>query len=121
MIGGTANIPPVANAGEDQVATVGDFVTLSGAGSFDPDGDDLTLSWLWEQLSGPTVELFSAEDAVAFFTPNQEGSYVFQISVIDAQDVSIDQVEVTVQAELPLDGRFGEPLVVRRSRWHTGW
>lgn len=103
MIGDTANIPPVANAGDDQVVTTGDFVTLSGAGSFDPDGDDLTLSWNWAQLSGPSVELFSSEDAVAFFTPEEEGIYIFQISVIDAQDISTDQVEVVVQAELPLD------------------
>ena len=103
VIGNVTNIPPVANAGDDQVATIGDFVTLSGAGSFDPDGDDLTLSWNWVQLGGPAVELFSAEDAVAFFTPQEEGVYVFQISVIDAQDVSTDEVEVVVQAELPLD------------------
>ena len=102
-IGGATNIPPIANAGEDQVATVGDFVTLTGAGSSDPDGDDLTLSWQWTQLSGPEVELFSAEDAVAFFTPQEEGSYVFQIAVIDAQDTSTDEVEISVQAELPLD------------------
>lgn len=102
-IGEATNIPPVANAGEDQLATVGDFVTLSGAGSFDPDGDDLTLSWQWTQLSGPDVDLFSAEDAVAFFTPQEEGRYVFQISVIDAQDTSTDEVEINVQAELPLD------------------
>jgi len=102
-IGGATNIPPVANAGQDQVATVGEFVTLSGAGSFDPDGDDLTLSWQWTQLSGPAVELFSAEDAVAFFTPQEEGAYVFQISVIDAQDISTDEVEINVQAEPPID------------------
>ena len=103
FIGGATNIPPVADAGENQIATVGDFVTLSGAGSYDPDGDDLTLSWNWVQLSGPSVELFSAEDAVAFFTPEEEGTYLFQISVIDANDVSTDEVEVVVQAELPLD------------------
>ena len=103
FIGGGTNIAPVANAGEDQRVTVGDFVTLSGAGSYDPDGDDLTLSWKWVQLSGPSIELFSSEDAVAFFTPEEEGAYTFQLSVIDEQDVSTDEITIEVQSELPLD------------------
>ena len=102
VIGSTSNIPPVAHAGEDQTVVAGEFVTLSAAASFDPDGDDLTLSWQWRQLDGPTVELFSAEDAIAFFTPNDTGTYLFQISVQDQQDVSTDLVSIVVEDELPL-------------------
>ena len=102
-IGQVSNIPPVAEAGSDQYATPNTLVTISGAGSYDPDGDDLTLSWHWEQVSGPTVELFSSEDAVAFFTPTQEGTYQFELTVIDAQSESSDVMSVIVANELPLD------------------
>ena len=40
-----ANRAPVANAGADQAAKVGDQVTLNGAGSTDPDGDSLSYAW----------------------------------------------------------------------------
>ena len=102
-IGTTTNMPPVVNAGPDQFVTTGTFVTLTGAGSYDPDDDELTLSWYWQQLAGPTAELFSAEDAIAFFTPAEEGEYVFQLTVQDGEAASTDEVVITVAAEPPLD------------------
>lgn len=51
-----SNQAPVADAGIDQLQVVpGSSVTLNGSGSSDPDND--TLSYLWTQVSGPTVTL----------------------------------------------------------------
>ena len=41
----TVNSAPVANAGTDQTALVGNTVTFSGAGSSDVDGNSLTFKW----------------------------------------------------------------------------
>jgi len=38
------NLPPVANAGQDQQVRVGDLVTLDGRDSYDPDGDLITYN-----------------------------------------------------------------------------
>ena len=103
IIGTGINQAPVAVAGADQVSTPGVLVTLNGADSYDPDGDDLALSWKWTQLSGPSVELFSAEDAIAFFTPTENGVYQFELTVMDATGESRDGMTVTVEQELPLD------------------
>jgi hypothetical protein len=61
------NQPPVADAGEDRtVAADGDClgqITLDGSGSTDPDGDELSYTWTWndgaDQATGPnpTIEL----------------------------------------------------------------
>jgi pectate lyase len=40
-----ADSPPVADAGPDQLALVGEAVIFNGGGSSDPDGDSLTRMW----------------------------------------------------------------------------
>jgi hypothetical protein len=41
----TLNSKPVANAGDDQVASIGDVVQLNGSRSTDVDGNPLTFAW----------------------------------------------------------------------------
>ena len=41
----TVNCTPVARAGPDQVAYVGDTIDLDGGGSRDADGDALSFDW----------------------------------------------------------------------------
>lgn len=43
---GDINMPPVADAGPDQEVTEGDEVTLDGTGSYDPEGEDLSYTWI---------------------------------------------------------------------------
>ena len=52
------NNPPVSNAGPDQSVSSGAAVTLTGAGSSDPDGNPLTYAW--SQAAGTTVSLNSS-------------------------------------------------------------
>ncbi|HON00746.1 MAG TPA: fibronectin type III domain-containing protein, partial [Acidobacteriota bacterium] len=60
------NQPPVAIPGPNQTVTSGAKVTLSGAGSYDPDGDPITYVQ-WKQISGPTVKLSSTSSLVTSF------------------------------------------------------
>ena len=59
------NHAPVADAGGDQVVNEGSTVTLSGALSFDTDGDPLSFRWI--QTSGTPVVLAGADTATPIF------------------------------------------------------
>ena len=48
---------PTAYAGVDTTVNEGDTLILDGSGSSDPDGDIVT--YLWSQMSGPSVTLSS--------------------------------------------------------------
>jgi hypothetical protein len=81
------NIKPVADAGNDQLIRVqGITVTLSGADSYDVDEGD-SISYLWTQISGPSVTLSSAKDISPTFTSPNVGpggeSLIFQLTVTD--------------------------------------
>ncbi len=88
------NHAPVADAGCDLDASVGDTIALDGSGSYDPDGD--SLSYAWTQESGPSVDLIQSDSATPSFTPTVSGVYTFVLQVSDAQVQSYDTVTVTV-------------------------
>ncbi|MDP8221716.1 MAG: hypothetical protein P9L99_00030, partial [Candidatus Lernaella stagnicola] len=46
-----SNVPPIADAGEDQDGYTQQISQLDGSGSYDPDGDEIT--YLWSQEDGP--------------------------------------------------------------------
>ncbi|MGI9333572.1 MAG: LamG-like jellyroll fold domain-containing protein, partial [Gammaproteobacteria bacterium] len=95
-IGESVNIPPVADAGPDQVVAVNRLVTLNGSASFDPDGSALDLSTHWTQLAGDPVNFFSDDDEVAFFTPSEIGTYRFRHTVSDGKSEDSDDAIVEV-------------------------
>jgi OmpA family/PKD domain len=76
------NTPPVADAGPNQIGVAAGTITLNGSGSYDPDGGTLTYSW--QQISGPSVAISNSNAAVATFpaTPNQ--TYYFRLTVKDS-------------------------------------
>ena len=95
---GTANNPPIANAGPDQNVLADSTVTLSGGGSSDPDGN--IASYAWTQSAGPQVALNNANSVNPSFTaPGQIGAQLtFQLTVTDNLGASAnDSVTVTIQ------------------------
>lgn len=78
-----ANIPPVANAGSDQVKTLPDSTaTLSGTASVDQDG--LISQYQWRQLNGPSAAwLSAAASSVTSVAKLQAGTYAFELAVTD--------------------------------------
>jgi hypothetical protein len=88
------NLPPIAEAGDDQLVPGDVEVTLSGLGSSDPEND--LDAYQWEQLSGPPVELssdISSEPTFQSPIPGPKGyCLLFMLTVADnagllAQDI----------------------------------
>ena len=81
------NQSPNADAGEDQQVGYSSVVILDGTQSFDTNGG--IGGFLWEQLSGDPVSVFSANQSVAtFYSPNTETTLSFVLSVFDEQGLS---------------------------------
>jgi RHS repeat-associated protein len=100
---GTQNSAPVASAGPDQTALVGDMVTLNGSGSSDADGDALTFEWSF--VSRPAGSAASLSDPGAVqptFEVDRFGSYVLQLIVNDGTaDSAADTVTITTENSPP--------------------
>ena len=106
------NSEPTANAGPDQTITnaqSGDEITLDGAGSSDLDGSPLT--YVWEQVGGPTVTLIGADSVSPTFdippsslSIDAPTEFIFALTVNDGQDDSEEADQITVRAspEIPL-------------------
>lgn len=87
-----ANVPPVAVAGADTVATVNKPVTLSGAGSTDSDGTIASYAWNFgDGTTGSGVSVSKTYTTV--------GTYTVTLTVTDNSGAtSADTCIVTVQA-----------------------
>jgi hypothetical protein len=92
------NIPPVANAGTDQTATLPtNTITLSGSGS---DADGTVVSYVWSEISGPSgYNIVNANSPFTDVTGLVEGIYQFQLQITDNNGaIGTDIVQVTVNA-----------------------
>jgi formylglycine-generating enzyme required for sulfatase activity len=89
------NRRPVADAGTDYAATVGDAITLDGSGSSDLDGDQLAYSW-----NSPEVSLSNEAAVRPTFTALQSGTYRITLTVHDGSLTS-DSDEVVVVVSEP--------------------
>ena len=96
------NANPVANAGQDQVVDYSQVVTLDGSQSTDEDGQ--IVSFLWEQISGTSVVLNSADQiTTTFIAPAEDNILVFSLAVLDElSGVDFDTVSVVVQGTTAL-------------------
>ncbi|MES9850440.1 MAG: hypothetical protein ABW170_01235 [Candidatus Thiodiazotropha sp. L084R] len=106
------NIPPLADAGNDQTVEASQSVTLMGSGS---DSDGTVVSYQWTQLSGSAVNLSDSDTAVASFNaPSVTVSETleFNLSVTDDDDeTTIDSVSIRVNPMVTLSlPSFGPDL-----------
>jgi hypothetical protein len=92
--GASANTPPVPDAGPDQSVTHPTHVTLDASASSDPNGDRITYSWT--QISGASVTMTDPTAPNPSFDTIGEGVFIFQLTVSDGKDTSIDTVTITV-------------------------
>ena len=88
------NRPPIARA----TATPppihrGQVVALDATESVEPDEDPLTF--LWEQVEGPVVDLVGADSATALFVPEELETYEFSLTVDDGFG-GVDMTSISV-------------------------
>jgi hypothetical protein len=90
-----ANQLPIADAGADQFVARGATVTLSGAGSSDPEG--FPLSYEWTQVYGDGAPRTLTGAAPSITAPADVGTLIFELRVHDGTDVSAPaQVQINV-------------------------
>jgi len=103
----TENSRPIADAGADQAATLGQPVALDGSASSDPDLDPLGYAWSFTtRPAGSTIAIIDSTLAAASFVPDAVGDYIAQLIVRDAAlDSVADTAIVTVTAGVPTNQR----------------
>ncbi|CCN33374.1 exported hypothetical protein [Vibrio nigripulchritudo SO65] len=95
------NRTPVAIAGINQQAKVGDLVTLDGTKSVDRDNDALSFQWtLVEKPENSTALLNTPNSTRPAFTADQAGNYLIDLVVNDGQiDSRKNQVKVVAVSQ----------------------
>ena len=81
---GFANLPPVADAGLDQVVVAGDFVTLDGRNSSDVNMDPLSFFWSFKTIpTGSAASFIDATVETPGFFADEPGDYIVELVVSD--------------------------------------
>ncbi|MBS1610713.1 MAG: T9SS type A sorting domain-containing protein, partial [Bacteroidetes bacterium] len=94
----STNLPPVANAGANQIVTLPVSSTkLDGVKSYDPDGT--IESYVWTKMDGPSpVTITNVNTSTPIISGLTEGVYSFKLTVTDNRGASTTaQVKITVQ------------------------
>ncbi len=91
----TANIAPVAKAGNDISTTLPmDYAFIYGSGT---DSDGSISSYLWTKVSGPSASMQTPNSATLKVVNLVEGTYVFRLTVKDNDGATAtDDVKLTV-------------------------
>lgn len=94
----TQNQPPVAKAGDNRTAMIGEMVQLDGSLSSDPDNDSLGYQWSFMQKpDGSVCEIDNATSIKPSFVPDRTGYYIVRLTVTDNCGLE-DEALATIQA-----------------------
>ena len=89
------NQTPIAEAGPDTVITVPQVYQLDASGSFDLDDDVLTYQW-FPPASVQLDDIYAVRPSFEITPEDDEQNYRFLLSVSDGQQISTDEVTVSV-------------------------
>ena len=89
------NTPPVADAGGPYVVVEGQWLTLDGTDSFDPDGDPLIFAW---DLDGDGVfdDAVGPDQTQPVHRFDDNGAFGVTLQVTDGQATDLSLAEITV-------------------------
>ena len=116
----SGNDAPVADGGPDLIGVEAGSITLDGSASFDPDEDEITFAW--DQIGGPPVNLSGADTAQASFPAEEGKTYQFRLTVRDTSGAAdtdrvtvstLDrQIKIVRFSASPQTVQAGEPVTV---------
>lgn len=98
-----ASLPPIADAGENRSARVGETLVLDGSASADPDGD--RLSFAWSILSAPpgsSVTIDDPNSVVTTLTIDAVGDFLIQLRVSDRAQSDTDTLIINALNSAPV-------------------
>lgn len=96
VIVSSLNTAPIADAGVDQAAFVGETVMLDGSQSNDPDADILGFSWTLTAPVGSTAALIAENSVFPTFTRDVAGTYTATLTVYDPfGETAVDSIVVS--------------------------
>lgn len=100
IVNAPVSVKPVADAGTDQIVTVGETVMLDGSGSSDPENDVLTFRWgIVSQPLGSVATLSDTSLMAPILNPDKGGIYNINLIVNDGlSDSAADSITVTAEA-----------------------
>jgi PKD repeat protein len=96
------NLPPVADAGEDQMIVLTDTLTLAGS-AVDPE-DDPIVGWEWQVISAPSGSDYSLIDSDTpnpTFSTDTRGDYLLTLRASDGVWGDPDAMVIEVLQNLP--------------------
>ncbi len=97
------NERPIADAGTNQTAALGQTVKLDGSASRDPEGLEITFQWTFvEKPAGSGVAISNGTNAIATFTADVAGSYTLQLVVNDGYQDSLPVQIIVATASTPV-------------------
>lgn len=117
--GSVVNEPPTAHAGANQNAVEGSTVQLDGSRSSAPDGETLT-SYVWQQVSGPSVELSdSSAISPSFTAPDVTTDTTLEFSLtVTASNGRTDQSSISIVIQdVPVVTDIQVELVGNDGKW----
>ena len=106
--------PPIANAGPDQNAMVGNTVTLNGSGSTNPSGvGTLTYNFTFaSRPAGSSATINNPTSVMPTFVPDVAGDYIVLLTVSNGSASSTSTVKISTVAPVAPVAKAGDNQTV---------